>query len=66
MPNIRKSPTKIIAFRVRDDMLEFFDSLENKNEFLVALVSRCSAFKEFKKQKAQKELEKNEPSVFDF
>ena len=40
MPNIRKTPTKIIGFRVRDDMLEFFNSLENKNDFLVGLVSR--------------------------
>ena len=72
MPNIRKTPTKIIGFRVRDDMLEFFNSLENKNDFLVGLVSRCSAFKEsaktafkeFKKEKAQRELE-NEPNLFD-
>ena len=63
MPNIKKSPTKIVGFRVRDDMLEFFDSLENKNEFLVALVSRCSAFREFKKLKAQKAAFK-EPDLF--
>ena len=44
MPNIRKTPTKIIGFRVRDDMLEFFNSLENKNDFLVVLVAGCSAF----------------------
>ena len=64
MANIRKTPTKIIGFRVRDDMLEFFNSLENKNDFLVGLVADCSAFKEFKKEKAQRELE-NEPNLFD-
>ena len=63
MPNIRKTPTKIIGFRVRDDMLEFFNILENKNDFLVSLVADCSAFKEFKKEKAQRELE-NEPNLF--
>ena len=50
MPNIRKTPTKIIGFRVRDDMLEFFNSLENKNDFLVGLVAGCSAFKDFKRE----------------
>ena len=45
-------------------MLEFFNSLENKNDFLVGLVAGCSAFKEFKKEKAQRELE-NEPNLFD-
>ena len=64
MPNIRKTPTKIIGFRVRDDMLEFFNSLENKNDFLVGLVAGCSAFKDFKKEKAQRELE-NDPNLFD-
>ena len=64
MANIRKTPTKIIGFRVRDDMLEFFNSLENKNDFLVGLVAGCSAFKDFKKEKAQRELE-NEPNLFD-
>ena len=64
MANIRKTPTKIIGFRVRDDMLEFFNSLENKNDFLVGLVADCSAFKDFKREKAQRELE-NEPNLFD-
>ena len=51
MPNIRKTPTKIIGFRVRDDMLEFFNSLENKNDFLVGLVAGSLLLKILKKKK---------------
>ena len=64
MPNIRKTRTIIIGFTVRDDMLEFFNSREDKYDFLVSLVSDYSAFKEFKREKAQRELE-NEPNLFD-
>lgn len=35
MANIRKTPTKIIGFRVRDDMLEFFNSLESEPHLLI-------------------------------
>ena len=64
MANIRKTPTKIIGFREKKKKKEFFNRLENKNDFLVGLVAGCSAFKEFKKEKAQRELE-NEPNLFD-
>ncbi|HEF3546518.1 TPA: hypothetical protein R9111_001711 [Campylobacter upsaliensis] len=63
MPRPRKRPTEIISLRVPKDLIYFFGTLENRNNYVLQLIENSQEYKDYLRKKAEQE-NKNQPSLF--
>lgn len=63
MPRPKKKPTKTISIRVQKDFLDFFATLENRNDYFLNLIQNDPNYQKFLQDKKAKENE-NQPSLF--
>ena len=62
----KKEPTTTTSIRVSLLIDEFLKSLENKNDFLIALVTETEAFQKFQRLKREEEnIKYIKVSIFD-
>lgn len=62
----KKEPTTITSIRVSLIIDEFLKSLENKNDFLIALITETEEFQKFQRLKREEENTKYiKASIFD-
>lgn len=63
MPRPRKRPTEIISLRVPKDLIYFFGTLENRNNYVLQLIENSQEYKDYLRKKTEQE-NKNQPSLF--
>lgn len=64
MPRPRKRQTEIISLRIPKDLIYFFGTLENRNQYILNLIENDPTYKKFLQEQKRKEYE-NQPSLFD-
>lgn len=63
MPRPKKRPTEIISLRVPKDLIYFFNTLDNRNEYVLRLIENDEVYKKYLQEKRRKDDE-NQPSLF--
>ncbi|EAK3772779.1 hypothetical protein B6H68_08495 [Campylobacter upsaliensis] len=67
MPRPRKRPTEIISLRVPKDLIYFFGTLENRNEYVLRLIENDEVYKKYLQEKEllrQQEQQRNQPKGY--
>lgn len=65
MSRPKRRPTEIISVRIPRDLIYFFGTLENRNQYILNLIQNDEIYKKYLQEKRKKE-EENQPSLFDF
>lgn len=62
MPRIGRSERYYMTMRVRKDIDDFLNTLENKSQFVIQLIRSCPEFIEWQKKQ---ENDERQPRLFD-